>query len=99
MPGDKTRPMWVGILRVYWRIFAAPAQSDAAKLCKFLVVLEVASFVLEMLLPDRGVSYLSRVYFTDVVRALGDVLPWYVALWFVRERDEARAGVKRTSLT
>jgi hypothetical protein len=99
MGGVKTRPKWVSIMRGFWYILALPAQSDGAKFCKVFVVIEAASFVLEIFLPGRGVSYLSRAYFTDVVGSLAYILPWYVALAFVRERDEAQAEAKRTSLT
>ncbi|MGI5274741.1 hypothetical protein ACQEUU_37290 [Nonomuraea sp. CA-218870] len=92
--GGETRPKWVTVLHGFWLIFALPAQSYAAKFCKFWIVAGCVFLVLEAAAPGVGESYLSRAYLADVADAVVDVMVWYLALWFVRERDEARAEVK-----
>jgi hypothetical protein len=83
------KPRWVNP-RNLWRIFAEPAQSRGAKLCKFLVVFEAVFFVLDVVAPGGGVSHFSGAHLLDAYGSLVDVMVWFVALWFVRERDAWR---------
>ena len=94
MAEGKADPGWGNVLRVMWRAFAAPARTFAAKFCKFWIVAGCVFLLLEMLAPDVGESYLSFRHVADIADAAVDVMVWYLALWFVRERDEARAELK-----
>jgi hypothetical protein len=90
MADQKSHPKWVAVLRVYRWVLFAPGRSTAAKVCTFFVVFEVISAVLELLLPGRGIEYLSWDHLYDVGGYVEDGLVWFLALMFVRERDAAR---------
>lgn len=79
----------VRVLRVYWHVYAAPAKSDAAKVLKVVLPLEIVALAYRMLAPEEWPT-LSGV-------TLLQVLMWYLMLWFVRERDEARTQSVRRS--
>lgn len=94
MADEKATPTWVRVLRVYRWVLFAPGRSTAAKVCTAFFVFKVVMAVLELLLPGVGIEYLSRDHLYDVGGHVADGLVWFLALMFVRERDEARAELK-----
>lgn len=77
----------MNVLRRAWRVYADPAASEAAGWLKVLIPLEFAAFVYRLFAPAdwppvSGVTFLQ-------------VCLWYALLWFVRQRDEARAELGR----
>jgi len=72
----------VSVLRRAWRVLTDPPASEAARLLRFLIPLETA-FVSLRFLPGWDFSWPHTT--------LMDVLWLYVVLYFVRQRDEARA--------
>jgi hypothetical protein len=81
-----TTPKFVRILYGFWRIYADPAKSEAAKALKVLIPLEIASFAYRMWAPEEW----PRLAGTNLMQ----IFLWYALLWFVRQRDEARAQLK-----
>ncbi|MER7361908.1 hypothetical protein [Nonomuraea wenchangensis] len=94
MGSGKPSTGWRVVPSALWRAFAAPAQSFGAKFCKVWLVAEVAFAVMDVLAPGAGVAYWSGHHLADIAGALADVMVLCMALWFVRQRDEARAEVK-----
>ena len=80
----------MNILRRAWRVLASVPESQAAYLFAFLIVFWSAGIAVGLV---TGWDWLPRL------ERLIDVGWAYAALWFVRERDQARAELKRTSLT
>lgn len=78
-------------LRRAWRVYAAPARSEAASLLKLMVPASVAGFVYHVAAPEGW----PPVAFDT----LTEVALWCALLWAVWQRDDARAALKRTSLT
>lgn len=91
MAGEKPKPTWAGVLAVYRCVLFAPGRSSAAKLCQFFIAFAAILAVLELLLPGKGIDYLSWAHLNDVGEHVVDGLTWFLALMFVRERDAARA--------
>lgn len=96
MTGEKPKPTWAGVLAVYRWVLFAPRQSTAAKACTFFIVFAAIAAVLELLLPGAGVEYLSWDHLYGIGDDVADGLTWFLALMFVRERDQARAALKRS---
>lgn len=78
--------MLVNALRRAWRVWADPAESEAAHFLKLMVPLAVAGFVLRVAFPDGWPRIFSNT--------LAEAGLWYALLWVVRQRDEARAEAK-----
>jgi hypothetical protein len=78
--------MKVNALRRAWRVYADPAESEAAHFLKLMVPLAVAGFVLRVAFPDGWPRIFSNT--------LAEAALWFALLWVVRQRDEARAEVK-----
>ena len=72
-----------------WRVYAAPAGSEAAMMVKGMIPIEIAAWLYLVLAPEDW-SHLSG-------STLLEIGLWSALLWFIRQRDEARAEVKRTS--
>jgi hypothetical protein len=87
----RTKPRWLRVLNVYRWVLFAPGRSAAAKVCTAFFVLKVVMAALELLLPGVGIEYLSRDHLYDVSGHVADGLVWFLALMFVRERDQTRA--------
>ncbi|HEY9370033.1 hypothetical protein [Streptomyces sp.] len=77
-------------LRRAWRVLASVPESRAAYFFAFLIVFWSAGVALGFVTGWDWLPPLERLI---------DVGWAYAALWFVRERDQARAELKRTSLT
>lgn len=69
-----------------WRVYADPAESDAAASLKALIPLEIVGFVLKVTWPELW----GRSIGVTVV----EIALLYLMLRFVRQRDEARAELK-----
>jgi hypothetical protein len=82
----------VNVLRRAWRVYADPATSGAARFAKVLLPIEIVYFTIRLVndLFDWPPILASLATGTT----LEQVLLWYALLWFVRERDEARAELK-----
>lgn len=94
MADETPKPTWVDVLRAYrWVLFSSP-RSSSAKLCRFFIAFAAILAVLELLLPGKGIDYLSWAHLNDVGEHVMDGLTWFLALLFVRERDAARAELK-----
>lgn len=71
-----------------WHVSSGPAQSEAARNLKVLILLLVLQAVLRIVLPSPWDLILGGgARFSDAVLM-------YAMLWFVRQRDEARAALK-----
>lgn len=81
----------MSVLRRAWRVWADPAESEAAHFLKVMVPLAVAGYVVRVAFPDGWPRIFSNT--------LTEAGLWFALLWVVRQRDEARAEQKRTSLT
>jgi hypothetical protein len=97
MADEKAAPEWRTVLYVLWRAFADPGRSFGVKFCRVFLVFEVAGALLDVLAPGSGVAYWSRPHLADIADGVGDLLVWCLALWFVRERDAARAELRQSS--
>lgn len=73
----------MNLCRRAWRVYADPAGSEAAAWLKTLIPLEIAAFVYRVAAPEDW-PHVSGTTLTQVCL-------WCLLLWFVRQRDEARA--------
>jgi hypothetical protein len=73
------------VIRTLWGVYAAPAESEAAKTLKVLIPLEVAGFVYRLVAPADWPALSGTT--------LMQVCLWLALLWFVRQRDQARAEI------
>ncbi|WP_101791008.1 hypothetical protein [Nonomuraea indica] len=73
------------MIRFLWRAYSAPAESEAARTLKVLIPLEIAAFAYRLVAP-AGWPALSGTTFMQVCL-------WLALLWFVRQRDQARAEI------
>lgn len=69
-----------------WRVWADPAESEAAHFLKLMVPLAAVGYALRVAFPDGWPRIFSNT--------LAEAGLWYALLWVVRQRDEARAEVK-----
>jgi hypothetical protein len=76
----------VNTLQRAWHVYAYLAQSEAAKSLKVFLLAEIVMLAYRLWAPEDWppISYAT----------LMQVVLWYALLWFVRERDEARAQLK-----
>ncbi|MBB6556178.1 hypothetical protein [Nonomuraea rubra] len=68
-------------------MYADPASSEAAGFLKVMIPLELAAWLYRVFAPEEWPALSGTT--------LLQVATWYLALWFVRERDAARAELKR----
>jgi hypothetical protein len=80
----------VNVLHRAWRVLVAPPQSLAASYFMSLIAIWSADIAFRAVAGWEWPPRWDRAVY---------VASAYVALWIVRERDEARAELKRTSLT
>ena len=78
--------MLVNALRRAWRVYADPAESEAAHFLKVMVPLAAVGYVVRVAFPDGWPRIFSNT--------LAEAGLWCALLWVVRQRDEARAVVK-----
>jgi hypothetical protein len=76
----------VNVIHRVWRTWAAPAGSDAALWLQVLVPLEAVAYVYQLLAPEGWPPFGERTPL--------QVFSWCLTLWFVRQRDAARAEIK-----
>ena len=75
----------MNVFRRAWRVYADPSESEAASWLRVLIPLEMVSLTFRVVVPDwRSLSGTTLV----------SIVFMYAALWFVRQRDEARAELR-----
>lgn len=79
------------ILSRAWRVYADPASSTAAYTLRVLIAFWLAAVLLRVALT--GVAEVD-VSFLPPLHRLIDIGWAYALLWFVRQRDEARAEMR-----
>lgn len=81
----------MNVLARAWRVYADPATSEAVAGIRWMIPIDFAAWLYRLFAPADWPALSSTT--------LLQVCLWYALLWFVRERDAARAELKRTSLT
>jgi hypothetical protein len=74
------------LLHRAWRVYADPPESPAARNLKVLIPLSIAGFATRLATPNDWPTLSGTT--------LVEIGLWYALLWFVRQRDEARAQLE-----